>query len=152
MDNGSKRSGPPEDSSSSRAKQLFGPPIYPDAKRRIMMKCIAAVLIVLGMFMTAGVTPYSPRARVPIHEPNRVSWAEFRKDPRHRKAFRRTSAKKCLHTLWYLVPGTRYCCVCFCISRRKPFFAAKYSYGIFLTAELGTSPNYSISLISVCKA
>ena len=113
MDNGSKRSGPPEDSSSSRAKQLFGPPIYPDAKRRIMMKCIAAVLIVLGMFMTAGVTPYSPRARVPIHEPNRVSWAEFRKDPRHRKAFRRTSAKKCLHTLWYLVPGTRYCCVCF---------------------------------------
>ena len=126
MDNGSKRSGPPEDSSSSRAKQLFGPPIYPDAKRRIMMKCIAAVLIVLGMFMTAGVTPYSPRARVPIHEPNRVSWAEFRKDPRHRKAFRRTSAKNYLYTLvpgtWYT--STRYCCCVrgtwyvFCISRR----------------------------------
>ena len=151
MDNGSKRSGPPEDSSSSRAKQLFGPPIYPDAKRRIMMKCIAAVLIVLGMIMTAGATPHAPRTRAPICEPHRVSWAEIREDLHRRKAFRRTSAKNYLYTL---VPGTWYqvlLCV-FCISRRKPFFAANYSYGIFLTAELGTSPNYSISLISVCKA
>ena len=55
-----------------------------------MMKAIAAALVVLGMFMTAGATPYAPKTRAPIYEPHRVSWPELRDDLHRRKAFRRT--------------------------------------------------------------
>ena len=58
MADGRKRSGPPEDSSSSRARQRFAPHNYPREAQN--MKCIAAVLVVLGMFMTAGATPMLP--------------------------------------------------------------------------------------------
>ena len=88
MADGRNRAGPPEDSSSSRARQRFAPPNYPDARRRNMMKCIAAVLIVLGTIMTAGATPHAPSTRAPIYEPHRVSWPELRDDHHRRKAFR----------------------------------------------------------------
>ena len=81
------------------------PPSYPDARRRNMMKCIAAVLIVLGMIITAGATPHAPRTWAPIYEPHRVSWAELREDLHRRKAFWRTSAK--MH-IYPLAPGTWY--------------------------------------------
>ena len=55
-----------------------------------MMKCIAAVLIVLGMIITAGATPHAPRTWAPIYEPHRVSWAELGEDLHCRKDFRRT--------------------------------------------------------------
>ena len=43
------------------------PPNYPDARRRKVMKCIAAVFIVMGMFMAAaGATPHVPNTRAPI--------------------------------------------------------------------------------------
>ena len=51
MADGRKRPGPPEDSSSSRTKQRFSLPNYPDT-RRGNMKAIAGVLVVLGMFLT----------------------------------------------------------------------------------------------------
>ena len=70
---GKKRSGPPEEFSSNRAGQRFTPPIFPDSKRR-NMKCIAAVLVVLGMFDTTGATPHAPRTRALIYEQHRVSW------------------------------------------------------------------------------
>ena len=54
------------------------------------MKCIAAVLVVLGMFMTAGATPHAPRTRGPIYEPQRISWVELGGDLHRRKAFRKT--------------------------------------------------------------
>ena len=90
MAEGRKRSGPPQDSSSSQTRQRFSAPNYPDARRRNMMKAIAAALVVLGMFMTAGATPYAPKTRAPIYEPHRVSWPELRDDLHRRKAFRRT--------------------------------------------------------------
>ena len=90
MVDGGKRSGPAEDSSSNRARQRFVPPNYPDARHRDVMKCIAAVLIVLGMIMAAGATPHAYRTWAPIYEPHRVSWAGLREDLHHRKAFRRT--------------------------------------------------------------
>ena len=90
MAEGRKRSGPPQDSSSSQTRQRFSAPNYPDARRRNVMKAIAAALVVLGMFMTAGATPYAPKTRAPIYEPHRVSWAGLREDLHHRKAFRRT--------------------------------------------------------------
>ena len=54
MTDGRKRPGPPEDSSSSRTKQRFSLPNYPDTRRRNMSKAIAGVLVVLGMFLTPG--------------------------------------------------------------------------------------------------
>ena len=54
MADGRKRPGPPEDSSSSRTKQRFSLPSYPEARRRNMKKVIAGVLVVLGMFLTPG--------------------------------------------------------------------------------------------------
>ena len=90
MAEGRKRSGPPQDSSSSQTRQRFSAPNYPDARRRNMMKAIAAALVVLGMFMTAGATPYAPKTRAPIYKPHRVSWPELRDDLHRRKAFRRT--------------------------------------------------------------
>ena len=74
MADGKKRSGPPENSSSNRARQRFTPGIFPDSRRTKIMKCIAAVLVVLGMFMTAGATPHAPRTRALIFEQHRVSW------------------------------------------------------------------------------
>ena len=154
---GRKRSGPPEDSSSSRARQRFGPPKYPDARRRNMtMKCIAAVLIVLGMIMTAGATPQAPRTRAPIYKPHRVSWAELREELYRRKGFRRTSAEKYQYLFYTLVPdtwyaSTSYCCVRVWYFKALLFFAASYSYGNFLSAGLGSSPICG-STFSVCKA
>ena len=55
-----------------------------------MMKAIAAVVVVLGTFMTSGGTPHAPKTRAPTFEPYRVSWSELREDLRHRKASRRT--------------------------------------------------------------
>ena len=52
MADGRKRPGP-RDSSSSRTKQRFSLPNYPDTGRR-NMKAIAGVLVVLGMFLTPG--------------------------------------------------------------------------------------------------
>ena len=150
MADGRKRSGPPEDSSSSRARQRFAPPNYPDARRRNMMKCIAAVLIVLGTIMTAGATPHAPSTRAPIYEPHRVSWAELREDLHRRKAFWRMSAKN-TYFVYTLVPGTRYTSTRYCCVRvflfKAPPFAASYSYGNFLCAGLGSSPIYSSSII-----
>ena len=54
MADGRKRPGPPEDSSSSRTKQRFSLPNYPDTRRRNMKKAIAGVLVVLAMFLTQG--------------------------------------------------------------------------------------------------
>ena len=54
MTNGRKRPGPLEDSSSSRTKQRFSLPNYPDTRRRNMKKAIAGVLVVLGVFLTPG--------------------------------------------------------------------------------------------------
>ena len=54
MADGRKRPEPPEDSSSSRTKQRFSLPNYPDTRRRNMKKVIAGVLVVLGMFLTPG--------------------------------------------------------------------------------------------------
>ena len=61
----------------------------------MMMKCVAAVLIVLGMIVTAGVTLHALRTRAPIYESHRISWTELREDLHRRKALPRTSAKKC---------------------------------------------------------
>ena len=54
MADGRKRPGPPEDSSSSRTKQRFSLPNYPDTRRRNVKKAIAGVLVVLVMFPTPG--------------------------------------------------------------------------------------------------
>ena len=54
MVNGRKRPGPPEDSSSSRTKQRFSLPNYPDTRRTNLKKAIAGVLVVLAMFLTPG--------------------------------------------------------------------------------------------------
>ena len=107
------------------------------------MKCIVAVLVVLGMFMTAGATPHAPSARAPIYEPQRVSRAELREDLHRRKMFqtifrmsegsfvkfahllspalqKKNERYKKLYT-WYLVPGIRVpgtALYVFCISRR----------------------------------
>ena len=54
MAEGRKRPGPLEDSSSSRTKQRFSLPNYPDTRRKNMKKAIAGVLVVLGMFLTPG--------------------------------------------------------------------------------------------------
>ena len=144
-----KRSGPPEDSSSGGARQRFGPPKYPDASRRNMMKCIAAVLIVLGMIMTAVATPHAPKTWASIYEPHRVSSAELREDLRRRKAFWRTSDKQYLPYIsvfpnlphisaqsgtysgtWHLVYEYQVLLCVFCISRRHLF------YGQLLVREL----------------
>ena len=54
MADGRKRPGPLENSSSSRTKQRFSLPSYPDTRRRNMEKAIAGVLVVLAMFLTPG--------------------------------------------------------------------------------------------------
>ena len=100
-----------------------------------MMKCIGAVLIVLGMIMTAGATPHAFRTRAPIYEPYRFSWAELREELHRRKGFRRTCAKKYLYTLWCLVPGTRVpgttAVYVFRISRHYLFLRPATRTGIF---------------------
>ena len=85
MADGRNRAGPPEDSSSSRVTA----PNYPVARRRNMTICITAVVIVLGIFMTAGTTTHARSTRARIYEPHRVSWAELREDLHRRKAFGR---------------------------------------------------------------
>ena len=59
MDDGRKRSRPPEVSSSSRTRRRFNHFNYPDAKRRNMMKAIAAVLVVYA---------HAPETRSPNSE------------------------------------------------------------------------------------
>ena len=54
MAEGRKRPGPAEDSSSSRTKQRFGLPNYPDTRRENIKTMIAGELVVLGMFLTPG--------------------------------------------------------------------------------------------------
>ena len=71
-----KRSRPPADSSSSRARQRFAPTQQCRLEAQNMMKCIAAVLVVLGTFMTSGATPHAPRTWAPIYEPHLVPWAD----------------------------------------------------------------------------
>ena len=155
MADGRNRSGPPEDSSSSRARQRFAPPNYPDARRRNMMKCIAAVLIVLGMIMMAGATPpCSQDTGAYLRDAPYLTGKAHGEDLHRRKAFQRTSAKN-TYIPWYLIPGTwytstRYCCVRV-LHFKTPPFATSYSYGNFLSAGLGSSPMYS-SIISVWKA
>ena len=83
MADGRNGAAPPEDPSSCRVTA----PNYPDASRRNMTKCIAAVVIVLGMFMTAGTTNHARRTLARIYELHRVSWAELREDLYRLKAF-----------------------------------------------------------------
>ena len=85
MADGRKRPGPPEDSSSSRTKQRFRLSSNPDTRRR-NMKAIAGGLVVLGMFLTPGSTPYAPKTRAPFYEPHRMTWSEFREDLHRRHA------------------------------------------------------------------
>ena len=62
----------------------------PQLSRRESQKhdeCIAAVVIVLGMFMTAGTTNHARRTLARIYEPHRVSWAELREGLYRLKAF-----------------------------------------------------------------
>ena len=146
MADGRNRAGPPEDSSSSRVTA----PNYPVARPRNMTICITAVVIVLGIFMTAGTTTHARSTRARIYEPHRVSWAELREDLHRRKAFWRMSAKN-TYFVYTLVPGTRYTSTRYCCVRvflfKAPPFAASYSYGNFLCAGLGSSPIYSSSII-----
>ena len=73
-----------------RSNDSFSLPNYPDTRRRNTKKAIAGVLVVFGMFLTAGATLYAPKTREPIYEPHRWTWPGFSEDLRRRMAFRRT--------------------------------------------------------------
>ena len=154
MADGRTRSGPQEDSSFSGRDNESPPPQYLDERRRNMVKCIAAVLIVLGRITTAGATSHDPRTRRPTYEPHRVSWAKLREDLHRAKLFGERALNNTYIPL-YVVPGIRVPCTAIyevhvSISRRH-FLQPATRTGTFSALGWDRLPS-TAAAYSLCKA